>query len=410
MNSSELFGLEIEFEKTSIKNIINQDKRIEQLFSVTYDASVETPCNFIYGYPATIKSNKVNPRILQNGRLGGELVLRYPLPINAIENKNFETTLKSTLEILHCEEKSIRSSIHFHFDIQQLAKDRDVATLKNIIRVLNRTESLIYRLSGIFKDHRGIYNNYNYCRPITLWGPACYRIGNSRTNFYYGQLFDTRKLVLAKSYKEFFYLYGDSLRNSEWKYHPVRYHGFNLFSLLRHGSLEYRTMNFTSSYINIIAMLLFFYTLTNFMLNIQYSDLTKIGVQPINSIYSPNHSDNIVILSIILDLIPDKYKIYKNRIIDLFELGRYSKIEKGYYMSHMVDKSDSVLFSNFDYELPERIEKDLIKNPTYTDVHNINVTDLQNRNWQPVENLDIEFPNDLNEEEIEEEIDEEEEN
>lgn len=369
------FGLEIEFENTRRERL---HKFLESYpyFNLVRDASVETRVLSLYKTPikyTNLKDNVIDYDGNLNSVLGGELTLSKPMSIEIFKNKDFIRNINSILCELNGEENSFRSSIHVHIDINNSVDRKIIKIYKNIIRLLNRGESLIYKLSSIFKEHRGVYNNYNYCRPITLWGPACYRVSDGNYNYYFGQLFNSQKLLQANTVEEFFYLYGDSLRFKNWKFHPVRYHGFNLFSLLRHGSLEYRTMNFTSNFTNIYAMILFFYYLTYAMINMNYREILNLKLDPIGSIYDENINNERGLLSFILDLIPNEYKTYKNRLIDLYSKSTNLKIKPGYYMSHMIDKSNDVLFGgNFEYAKPDKIDSNLIAKPTYIDIHNVN--------------------------------------
>lgn len=358
-------GLEIEFEN-KITNSFNKNLHY---FSLVRDASVETPVSRLYKSQVKTNSNDLI-RSLPNAIKGGEFVLTSPLSLSELLSKSVTNELKFILSELLLEENSNRSSIHIHIDLKSYAPN--LSTFKNIVRMINRTEALIYKLSSFYSEHRGLSNNFNYYRPMTYKGAACYKVydEDKPDGFYYGQLFDTMKLIKAKSLSEFFYLFGDMYNFRNWKYHPVRYHAVNLFSVFRHGSIEYRTMNLTKSYLNIMSMVLFFYYLTAIMANYSYNDIRKLKLNPVNSIYFPDNFYSKMALQIILDLIPDEFTIYKKRLIDIFDFSRYPKIDNTYYMSHMVDKSDKILFTgNSCFEKPVEIDLSLIRKPTYVDVH-----------------------------------------
>ena len=364
INLPNYIGLEIEFESTQCNRVYYN----ENYFKLVRDASVETKIKSIKDIPIIKSAINID---VNKTVLGGEIVLRYPITLDTLSSDDFQYNLSKTLNSLHGEYNSYRSSIHVHIDIKSF--DPGIYTFRNIARLMNRYESLIYRLSCMRNEHRGSFNNFNYYRPYTNKGVACYKVYDSNENdsYYYGQLFNLSRLIKSKTLKEFFSLYGDSSRNMEWKYHPVRYHGINLFSYLRHGTIEYRTMNFTSSFIDIMSMVLFFYYLTSIMLSFEYKDIQKLGVNPVNSVFYPNHADNYILLDLILSVIPDKYAIYKKNIIELFDKGTYPKLKDLYYKSHMVTKSDRILFMDFPYDKPDKIEYYDIIEPTFIDIHNV---------------------------------------
>lgn len=366
MRFPKYIGLEIEFQNTTPKQVYDVLKYNKTL-TICRDASVETPAISYNGIPL-VNNTGINLNNLRRDVLGGEVVLSNRISFEEFLSREFLSGLEKVLNVLHKEENSVRSSIHFHFDVVNSTEKITVQLLKNLIRMFTRMESLTYRLSSIFKDHRGVHNNYNYCRPITYKGPLLFRVSNENGGYYYGQVFTVSDLLESGNKIVFFERYGDCNNNGRWKYHPVRYHGFNLHSLFSHGTVEFRTMNFTSSLINVVAMGLYFYYTMGFILDAKYNDIVKIGVNPVNSLFSPNHRDNEILLNFILNLIPDEYKLYKNRLIDLFELGKYSPILDAYYVSHMVEKTDATLFNHTSYK-PERINNQEIIGPTYTDIH-----------------------------------------
>ena len=172
---------------------------------------------------------------------------------------DIEKLLEKNIDSLYLsgEESGIRSGIHFHVSLSS----PPCYVLKNLVRIFLRYEDLIFKLSGLGKVNRGIFNSSAYSRPLSsgLYVP-CGGIYYPIVN--YDDLFKTR------TSREFFDVWGDSNNMSGSRYFPARYLVLNLAPILFRGAVEFRPCNTTLNYKWIWGIMEFFRKLTK----LSYSD------------------------------------------------------------------------------------------------------------------------------------------
>jgi hypothetical protein len=134
------------------------------------------------------------------------------------------------------ETPSYRTSVHVHISAGGLP----VYVLKNLLRLWSFLEAPMYRLSlGDLPEHRGQRRKqYSYCRPLS--SPPVVFDQNNRLR----PSFDVPSLLKATSVSEFFWGYGaNDITRDPIRWHPARYTGLNLLSMLTIGTVEFRTFN-----------------------------------------------------------------------------------------------------------------------------------------------------------------------
>lgn len=353
-------GLEIELQNTFISNELKN--KINKIgFSVIHDASVKS----IYPTLGDIPLYKFSEEdgdifsVLELKEFGGELISR----IIDTTSDNFMLALERLCNLLTVEGSySPRASIHVHINVGH-ARLFSIYTLKSMIRWMTRMESTFFRIGSFGQIHRGIENNYNYCRPICLKGPLIVQTPKG-----FGQIFSTKDLIEAKVSNEFWNRYGDCNNFADRKYHPVRYHGFNLLSLFKYGTLEYRFANLILNPLKIISYILLCQATTFMMLNTSYKELNDLNVEPINSIFYPYESDSRKILNYVLDNYEETPKNIKNELFDIYDQGIFPRISDDYVKTHMIRKEVLTYFSDTEY-VPEKIDSKLILEPIFMDIH-----------------------------------------
>jgi len=349
MKINDTIGIEIEVENINLSNIKNTVKALG--FSVIDDASVMSYRQELLGKKVYSKSEVFSKQEL----FGGEII-SHPFELDDIY---YIKNLVNLCDLLKKDgEDNYRSSIHIHVNV---GDQLNLVDLKSIIRWATRLESVFFRFGSYGRIHRGEFNNFNYCRPITYKGPLVFFTKNG-----YGQVLNTIDLLKSKSVSEFWDRYGDCINYGNKKYHPVRYHWINLFSIFRHGSLEFRVFNQTTNLYEILATILLCQATTQVMLKTTYKELCNLEFSPINSVFYPV-SNSREILEYVLDQY-DSDPTIKDMVFDIFDKSKYPKIQNKYVFSHMIEKDKYTLFENTDY-CPDKLEKEEIENPNYLDKH-----------------------------------------
>ncbi len=126
---------------------------------------------------------------------------------------------------------SKRCASHIHVGMM---KNLEVA--KKILRLGLWADELFYALSGMGGEYRGSINNSIYARPL-ISGPYI----QNRGSFY--QILNWERALAAESFSDFFTAYHIDINNNAGKFHPARYFGINIYSILVHGTLEFRHFN-----------------------------------------------------------------------------------------------------------------------------------------------------------------------
>ncbi len=125
-----------------------------------------------------------------------------------------------------------RCATHVHVG---MAKNLQIA--KNLLQLGLWADELFFAISGMGRKFRGYSNNAIYARPL-MNGPY-FATGDG----YYYQCLNYKAALKADSLSEFFAAYGVNYQGEIIKYHPARYFSINLYSILLHGTVEFRHAN-----------------------------------------------------------------------------------------------------------------------------------------------------------------------
>ena len=215
------------------------------LITITRDASVETPALFIGSGSRVISPNsKIRRRLegtLPVTTLGFELV-STPLGLD-LPNVLFTTLSKLAAA---GEIESERASIHIHVGFP-----KSLGLQKSMLAVAKRAEALLYRLAPISSPFRGYINHSVYCVPLSI-PPAVFVRGVDRP-----YLLNPFEALKANSQQQFWSHFGINFSMSDRpRYHPARYFGINLYSILLRGTIVYRMCNYSNNPFRILAMAL----------------------------------------------------------------------------------------------------------------------------------------------------------
>lgn len=250
--AGETFGIELE-----VEDIVSDNFHVPKIFNRDHDASIEG----ISLIAASRKFTGDNAQIPLKLGIGGNVTTGVELvstPIN-FEEDYWKGLLKTLLvDLTKCGERDIseRASIHVHV---YCPVNRQI--FQNILKLGRITENLFFRIGGMGYKHRGISNDYAFCRPLVGKGPHAVHVGR-RGN--YGQClnlddilsrdFDMSKLVS---------LWGDIV-SCQNKYVPVRYLWLNprniilaLFGMGNKNSstLEFRIFNKSLNFRYLLAII-----------------------------------------------------------------------------------------------------------------------------------------------------------
>jgi hypothetical protein len=225
-------------------------KRLGATFKVYRDGSSEMRN---YTIPIEGKKNKVlniSSHTQEGERLfegeNKKLTYGYELISYPMYNKTAELAVWSLLPALKASGDFIspRCATHIH-----VGMSKNLTMMKNILKMGLWADDLFYAISGFGSIFRGHSNNAIYARPLCN-GPYF----NYGGNWY--QCLNYETALKADSLTEFFAAYGVSVQKDN-KYHPARYFGINIYSILLHGTLEFRHFNqtFEPSYVIAAAKL-----------------------------------------------------------------------------------------------------------------------------------------------------------
>lgn len=349
--TADRLGIEIE---TDLIPLANAQRMLQQYnidtFQATRDASCEFPGHLTRGKKLILsrveKSSKTT--------LGSEFV---SVPMNIEQFKTSVRNMTMVLRSMGESHRSRRSSIHIHIECIP-----HLQTMKNALNLFESVEPLFYRLGGMGYDFRGIYNNSIYCRPVTNpFGPPVVLAEDGAMY----QLFCPEDLKNADSIEKFWYIMGINPERIE-RYHPARYFGLNLFSLILHGTMEYRFFNKTLSHQSINAVAALCQATTELM--IRSKDL--------GSPVSFSKEDDMGRLSFLQSLIERTNKDHFLRDRDIVALETiitttecYS-IQEKYTKSHLFEKWNLQAGFLRSYKR-RRVQKEEVIDSGFIDIHNI---------------------------------------
>jgi hypothetical protein len=356
-------GLEIEY-----SNQILSPKKLDIInnlgWSLHHDASVmsriptldkSTPV-----YVSDEKFSSLPLNCLSYNDMGGEIVSPISNP-NSIEFINNLTTICSLLQ--NEGETSPRASVHVHINI---GNQLNLHTLKSILVWGQLLEALIYRIFSVGNEHRGVVNNFNYCRPITSFGPPCVILSKQR----HGNIFYVNDLLNSSSEDDFWMKMGDSINTNSKRMHPARYVWLNLMSNWKYGTLEWRPANLTLDPYIIRSLIYFCQVCTQLMYCTTPRLYNELKEKPINSLFNPlSDAENMEYFNMVIREFPSVYATFIDILLELYRTGSFPSITNAPVLSHMVEKDDYVYFLDNDY-LPPTYPKATILKPVYQDLHN----------------------------------------
>jgi hypothetical protein len=129
---------------------------------------------------------------------------------------------------------SPRASIHIHADYRNLPWVK----VKDLILDFCKFEQEWYTISTLGIEHRGLSNDFRYCRPLS--SPIGVQVGDSIV-----PLFSMETLKEADTATNLAALWGrlDLVWKRNRHYVPHRLHGLNITNLISTGSVEIRVFN-----------------------------------------------------------------------------------------------------------------------------------------------------------------------
>lgn len=247
-------GLEIEsvaIRKESLELMLLSNSAISRMFDnfkITRDGSGE-----MHFYPCPVSNQRgiildINGDNLYSQTLLGKnfrkFTYGYEIVTRPMSRENMSGFVNLVLPVLEMNGDflSKRCATHVH-----VGTSNNLSVLKSALRLGLYFEDLIYAMSGMGYEFRGGENNSIYARPLAH-GPFI----SSGRNYY--QIGNPEVSLEANSIAEFFYPYHFNLMGPIEKYVPARYFSINLYSVLQHGTIEFRTWNqsLNARYINAI--------------------------------------------------------------------------------------------------------------------------------------------------------------
>lgn len=353
--TADTLGIEVETDLMSLDTAETLLRQADiSTFRVTRDASCEFPAFTSRGGKTILSKTKNSSKKV----VGAEFV---SVPMNLEDFKSSVRNLTGLLKTMGEPERSRRTSIHIHVGCKPTLN-----ILKNSLKLFEKIEPMFYRLGGMGYEFRGIRNNSIYCRPITHpYGPPV--IGSEDGGWY--QLFNYEDLLNCEDMAQFWYIMGINTERAE-RYNPARYFGLNLFSLLLHGTLEFRYFNKTLNHQKINAIAALCQCIT---------ELVSGKLEVPNVVFS--HGEDLERLAFLNRLILNNNKehIMKDRDIYILEsiitTSQPYKIEDRYIRSHLIDK----------YQLPSgfmrryartRVSREDTINSGFIDIHNIGASNF----------------------------------
>lgn len=286
----ETVGLEIETEKIHMSRI--SDELDSSAWKVDNDVSIQSDCSLLSN--GLIVSGSVPERIRVSDRitLGVEFVLNPPFSLEGGGEPLLDKikSLCDTLMKFGESSQNKRAGIHVH-----IASPMNLGILKTYMVMGANMEDIFYLLATQGYTFRGqLANESAYCRPITQFGPPCMPISGSLHEGKYAQIFTIPELVKTKTLKEFWWRYGNVNMNGDTEHmHPVRYTWLNLYSLLAHGTMEFRVFNTTLNPYLIYSEILFCQAFCRYCVTAGLNSSEKLDM-PENSVYDARERSDIM--------------------------------------------------------------------------------------------------------------------
>lgn len=198
--------------------------------SVTRDASVEAKTTLSGNGLFRLNGYSVMAPYVYAGKrdISGSEIVTYPLPMDVMEE-----TIGRITKALNQDPReftSPRASIHIHVGFA-----KSLSLLKKSLLVGLAIDPLLFSIAGMGYAYRGEINESVYARPLE--GGVAVATGGG-----YSHLLPILSLK-AETISDFFLNYFCFGRVQ--RYHPARYFATNLYSVLMHGTIEFRHFNQT---------------------------------------------------------------------------------------------------------------------------------------------------------------------
>jgi hypothetical protein len=373
-------GIEIEY-----TDIIPQNIKPLQAFlasrgySITHDASVESPATTLKGLPVKGKTLDplINSMFTRQSTIGGEIVS----PRINTENPKFDWLgefdfIYSLLKQNGERAGTNRGSIHVHVNFPKDLTKPDRGIHRHSVGILRRAwilagylEYAFYKIGSFGRPQRGKNMDYIYYRPITGLGPPISNTGNgTRPILVYDDV------LISKNHNEFFVKCADIL-NADHRYHPCRYMWINFYNLLRVDAphLEFRVFNKTLRWDYLWAAV----ELCKAFVETCYVKPTKtIKKKTDGKVYglgSPPEDDEEYFNDMI-DILGIEEEGLINTLYRIFSVSPSPEYIDDRVWSHLNGTRSP--FANYEYEeyWPESLsdkERRKIRNPNYMDIHKL---------------------------------------
>lgn len=355
----EFLGMEVEV--TDIYANTLQQKLNKKYWRVEHDASVETDVFYVQterGVEGGLAIANLPPLLAArlphvSTTLGAEIVLTPPYPFEEGLASIMEAVEMLTYQLQSLGEPSFgtRNSIHYHISMPFSLK-----VMKTILKLGAWLEDVFYYIGGQGYTFRGMLaNNSAYCRPITSYGPPCIRDYNTKR---FAQVFTVSDLLKSQTSREFWTRFGNA--NTEGtieRYHPARYTWLNLYSLLTHGTLEFRPFNITLNPFNIFAEICLCKAFCDTIMQFAWSKGKNLKDLPENSIYAERNKNEVIQTLIEFQELADSEYLTTdviNTLISIITKTPDIILSKRLIRSHVTDRAFTRQISYA--ELPYRVE------------------------------------------------------
>jgi hypothetical protein len=346
------FGIEIESEGIIPGNL---PRDLRNFFSETHDASIETPnvrVNPDNRMQIFEDPEQILPDFLMS-TAGTEFVSRV-LNIQTPEDKRAIYKLCGWMCSSGELEQSDRAGIHVH-----ISMGYDQRILLNLTRLTSYLEQVFYYIGGMGYKHRGLKNDFTYCRPITEFGPSVIR-----ANKYY-QVFTVPGLLKTKTEREFFDAYGGiNIENPPGKYYPVRYNWFTFFPLLSKGTVEFRVFNKTLNPQYIWSII----HLSRKVCEVALHPSEDLNLLPINSIYHKHNKDDVFKALVNFSRMSNLDTEILRSLLDILERVPEIHPTNQYVFTHLPVDRFSI---SYRYTEPYYIHTRDVKEPYFVDSHRL---------------------------------------
>ncbi len=371
-------GIEIEYTDIISSNIKPlQGFLSKHGYSITHDASVESPAITLKGLP--VKGSTLDPIInsmfTRQSTIGGEIVS----PKIDTSKDTWLKTFDFIYSLLkqHGERAGTnRGSIHIHVNFPIDLSDPHRGIFRHSIGILRRSwilagylEYAFYKIGSFGRPQRGKNMDYIYYRPITGLGPPISNSGNgTRPALVYDEV------LTSKGYDEFLTRCGDVL-NADHRYHPCRYMWINYFNLLRvdEPHIEFRVFNKTLRWDYLWAAVELCKAFVETCYKRSTKDIKKITNMEIHGLSTPPE-DEEEYFNQMLEILSIEDEGLINMLYTIFSVSPPPEYVDDRVWSHLNGQRSP--FSNFDYEeyWPESLsdkERRIIRKPNYMDIHKL---------------------------------------